>query len=164
MVKSLFILLKRKKSEIESLENELTKKVLEREIEILQFLSKDVWRIRIEKIIAALLNEDEIRYNNLLPHEKKIIPMIKNLFSAAFMKDIDKYITEGEEGLESVVDEKINLQEKEIEYELLLANDDIPIFIGSDGLIYRGISKGDLLMMPKFNYIHFKRIKLTKIK
>lgn len=160
-INSLIRIIKKETSDIEKMENELNRHVLRREIDLLKFILGDIWRVREEKIIAALLNDDLIDYQKLLPHEKKIISTIRNIISIDPLKYIKEYISD--ERLDYIVDEEIKVRKKDIKYVLLLAKESAPVFIGVDGIVYRGIYKYDIVMIPKVNYNYFKKTKFYSL-
>lgn len=160
-IKSLINTIEVEANRIEELKNELTKDVVKREIDLLRFICEDIWSVRIEKIIAALLNGDTINLENLLLHEKKILSMIKSMISINPLKNISEYVSD--ENLDNVVDEEIKVRKKDVEYILLLASDNVPMFMGLDGVIYRGIYKGDIVMIPRINYNYFKKTMFTSL-
>jgi len=160
-IKSLINTIEVEANRIEELKNELTKDVVKREIDLLRFICEDIWSVRTEKIIAALLNGDTINLENLLLHEKKILSAIKSMISINPLKNVNEYVSD--ENLDNVVDEEIKVRKKDFEYILLLASDNVPMFTGLDGVIYRGIYKGDIVMIPRINYNYFKKIKFTSL-
>ncbi len=154
--------LDQERDKVRKINNELIRSIRKREIELLQHIIHDIWSVRIEKIIGALVSDESIDYNILLPHEKRIVQLIKPILKEFKVEEISESLIE--EDLKIIEDESIKIEKGKIEYELIVSEDEVSAFIGLDGLVYRGISRGDLAMIPKTNFKLFKTIKLFSLK
>lgn len=151
------------KDEIQKEKNELLRTILQKELSILSFVYKDLYRLRTKKILSLILSEKPIELENLLPWERKIASTILSTLTAKPLPDIPE-ILEKEYELSSLVNNSIGLSKSEEPSNIVIAIDSVSQFLGINGVIYRGIKQYDIVLIPKINLKQFKKIKFRIIR
>ncbi len=141
--------------------NSIELKVIELELENIQFIIKDLCSLRLEKILRNILKRKEQFESKLNPDEKKffnpLMDALRNFYS---------FISRTLEGKaleikETIRESKIKTLESERVAVRILEN--LPAIVGTDMKVYGPFKKGDIVVLPRKNSETLIRKKMAKI-
>ncbi|MHA1722187.1 MAG: DNA replication complex subunit Gins51 [Candidatus Baldrarchaeia archaeon] len=141
--------------------NSIELKVIELELENIQFIIKDLCSLRLEKILRNILKRKEQFESKLNPGEKKffnpLMDALRNFYS---------FISRTLEGKaleikETIRESKIKTLESERVAVRILEN--LPAIVGTDMKVYGPFKKGDIVVLPRKNSETLIRKKMAKI-
>lgn len=157
-LEKLLYVLRNAEKNLQGDKSDMSYEILKKELNILNFIIHDLGKIRCEKLISKLLSGEQIEMERLLPHERKILNTLYILLTEPKIHPTELSVPE--EDLSLLCEDTININKSDINYIVVHARNDIGPFVGIDGYIYRGISSGDAVSLPKENFRAFKKIKL----
>lgn len=126
----------------------LATELVQKEIDIVEFIVNDLVRLRTVKIFEEVI-EDTFP-ERLLPEESSFASAIKEEIGSLKGRLASK---EGNSLSSLRVDEKVmkHINKKHKKLVLISANKPIESFVTEDGIVYRNIRRGDILNIPEKN-------------